>query len=188
MRGNNRNTRPLALPQSFAVSTMTDAEWAVLGSFQADADRLLLLVRFWSKVAMKGEDECWEWRDDLLSRPNFSWKGVDYIAARLAYEMAIGPLPAGLFACHSCDNGQCVNPKHLFPGTLQENNADCTNKGRMQRGEAHYRAKLIPEQVIDIRRRYAAGGISQAALAREYGVIQEAISKIIHRKTWKHVA
>jgi predicted transcriptional regulator len=41
--------------------------------------------------------------------------------------------------------------------------------------------------VLEIRSRYAAGGISQAALAREYGVSQPKINYVVNRKTWRHV-
>lgn len=187
MRNGNRTTHPLALPSSLTQTPMTTEEWAVIRSAQSDPDRLLLLVRFWSKVQIGAEDECWEWRSPLIGRPVFSWRGQDFVAARAAYELAIGPLSPSLFACHSCDNGQCVNPRHLFPGTLQENKADHVAKGLHARGERLKRSSLTADKVREIRRRYAAGGISQEALGREFGVCQAAVGQIVHKRVWQHV-
>ena len=68
----------------------------------------------------------------------------------------------------------------------------------MKRGEAYINddgivtqystrpgAKLTVEKVREIRRRYAAGGISQEKLAKEYGVTLLSIGNIIRGKTWK---
>lgn len=52
------------------------------------------------------------------------------------------------------------------------------------KGSDNQNAKLTPEQVTEIRQRYAAGGVSQAALAREYGISQGGISKIILGKSY----
>ena len=54
-------------------------------------------------------------------------------------------------------------------------------------GEQHYRHKLTDRAVRDIRQRYAAGGITQEALADEYGVSHVTIYWVIKRGTWKHV-
>ena len=58
---------------------------------------------------------------------------------------------------------------------------------RKMHGSANKNAKLTEDVVREIRRRYAQGGISQQALADEYGVSQSKISDAIHRKTWAHV-
>lgn len=51
-------------------------------------------------------------------------------ATRLSYEAYVGPIPAGQYMCHTCDNPRCVSPAHLFPGTQKENFADMMAKGR----------------------------------------------------------
>lgn len=48
-----------------------------------------------------------------------------------------------------------------------------------QVGETHASAKLTDDQIAEIRRRYAAGDISQQSLANEFGIHQASISKIV---------
>ena len=39
--------------------------------------------------------------------------------------------------CHRCDNPACINPKHLFKGTHNDNVQDKVNKGRQAKGNTH---------------------------------------------------
>ncbi len=41
-------------------------------------------------------------------------------------------VPSGMKLCHECDNKLCVNPKHLFIGTDQDNARDYQNKKILQ--------------------------------------------------------
>jgi hypothetical protein len=89
-----------------------------------------------------------------------------------------------------------VRPSHLFVGTAADNNRDMILKGRrgvvssfenVARGEAHHNAKLSAAQVVEIRWRYAAGGVTHEDLAAEYGVSRRLIGRVIAREMWKHV-
>src|SRR6266568_1392103 len=64
---------------------------------------------------------------------------------------------------------------------------DKVEKNRQQKGEQHALAKLTDAQATEIRRRYAAGGVSQAQLAREYSINHATMGSLIHRKTWHHL-
>ncbi len=108
---------------------------------------------------------------------------------RLAFEIAVGPIPDGCDICHHCDKPPCFRPIHLFAGTENENIQDSIAKGRFRRalGENHGNAKLDNDSILAIRRLYAAGGITQRALAQRFDTKQSVIWAILARTAWKHV-
>lgn len=148
------------------------------------------LVRFWSKVDKSGD--CWLWTGGCFNHQygNFLYNGK-YIGAHRASFMILHkrPITEGLYILHSCDNPKCVNPSHLREGTHQENMNDKAVRNRCNppRGEANVTAKLTEAQIIEIRNKYAFHKISHRQLAKEYKVEKTTISKIINRKTWKHL-
>lgn len=80
-----------------------------------------LSERFWDRVDRTGE--CWPWlghirRDGYGSFPVNSQMRY---AHRVAYELVVGPIPAGLELDHLCRNRRCVRPDHLEPVTHLEN-------------------------------------------------------------------
>ena len=61
-----------------------------------------------------------------------------------------------------------------------------SHKGR-QIGEKNNKARLTEEQVIDTRRKYDSGEMTQMELAKEYNVGWSTIHNIVFRLTWKHI-
>lgn len=55
------------------------------------------------------------------------------------------------------------------------------------RGENHGQARLTEAQVVELRRRYAAGGVTQRVLAEELGVTPRAIALIVRGQRWRHL-
>lgn len=143
--------------------------------------------RFWSRV--QKTDSCWIWTGGRFKDGygGFRYKGKAHRAHRVSYEMAYGFLPPEMDLLHQCDTPLCVNPEHLKLGTQTENMADMMKKGRQAKGENSGPSKLTEEEVREIRIRYAAGGISQGTLSREYHISRGIISCLIARKIWKHV-
>lgn len=149
--------------------------------------------RLWSKVDRSGgPDACWPWLG-AHDRHGYGSLGIDgktVKAYRLAWELAHGPIPPGMSVCHRCDNPPCCNPyRCLFLGTQAENMADCARKGRNRWtfGEGNPFAKLTETRVVEMRQRYAAGGVSYRELGCEYGVCETTANKIVHGEKWRHV-
>ncbi len=139
----------------------------------------------------KKEESCWVWQASR-NLYNYGQMRVDIgvrNAHRISYVLHHGPIPANTEVLHKCDNPPCVNPAHLFLGTHVDNIRDMDQKGRRRpvKGESHYHAKLSERQVLEMRERYAKGGITKTALGREYGVNDRSACMIINRKTWRHV-
>jgi hypothetical protein len=144
--------------------------------------------RFWAKVDRAGD--CWLWtasrRGDGYGA--FQVESQRQISAhRYSYLLNHGPIPEGMVVMHSCDQPLCVNPDHLSLGTNLANQRDAARKGRKRPGIKNHNAKLSEEQVLELRARYEAGGISQKDLAAEYGISHALVSFIVTRKAWKHI-
>lgn len=144
--------------------------------------------RFWEKVDRSGA--CWIWTASTRGDGYGAFQVETHrqiSAHRFSYELHHGPIPAGMVVMHSCDIPRCVNPDHLSVGTSAENAADSARKARRHRGSRNSQAKLTEGQVLDMRERYAAGGVTHADLAQAYGVSRALVSVIITRKIWSHL-
>ena len=117
------------------------------------------------------------------------YKGKMRRAHRVAYELANGPIPDGLHCLHKCDTPACVNVSHLFLGTDLDNVQDMDAKGRRVSlpGSENGQSKLNESHVLEIRHRYACGGVSQCDIAREFGIARSIVSYIVNRKRWTHI-
>lgn len=140
--------------------------------------------RFWAKVDKSGD--CWNWTAYVTSRGygQFWLDGKVQSSHRVAWELAYGPVPDGMFVCHHCDNPLCVRPEHLFLGTHTDNMADRAEKGRAANGEAHGRSKLCE---VDVRLIRDIQGQTCQAIADWFGVDTSTVSDIRNRRAWRNV-
>ena len=111
--------------------------------------------------------------------------GKNWASHRVAAEDYYGAIPAGAHTLHHCDNPPCVNAKHLYFGTDQDNVNDKVRRGRETRGESINTAKLTGKDVREIRRELPF--TTERALGKVYGVTGSTIHKVKSRDSWKHI-
>ncbi len=139
--------------------------------------------RFWARV-QKGD--CWEWigstNHDGYGNFNARQGGlIFYRAHRFSWHINKGPMPPGIDVCHKCDHPPCVNPDHLFLGTMKDNVADREAKGRGATvGASNANAKLTENQVWEI----LESNATTLALGKKYEVHPTVISNIRLGKKW----
>lgn len=146
-----------------------------------------MLNRFLDKV--EKTSDCWIWTAsrNTSGYGQFSIGGGGYteLAHRVAYKLFVGPIPSGLCVCHSCDNRACVNPDHLWLGTVAQNNLDKLRKGRARSGagQRNRHARITPDDVMKIR----TDNRAQKEIAASFGISQAQVSKIRRRAVWRSV-
>lgn len=151
---------------------------------------LNLTTPFWEKVAIKGDEDCWEWQGgkDRDGYGTLRCGRALVRAPRVALGLATGREPDHLHALHSCDNPPCCNPAHLRWGTPKENATDKVERGRCktgnQSGANNGAAKLTEEQVAQIVRMMQAGR-SNKQIASEMPVSDSTVSLIRVGKMWR---
>lgn len=145
------------------------------------------IQRFWNKVSISGEDQCWEWKAATQSKGYGSigiGGGKTALAHRVAYEISNGEIPNEMHVLHKCDNRKCVNPKHLFLGTNEDNIKDKVQKGRQSKGEKHGNSKLTVKEVRTIRKLHKDGDYSYRQLAERFQISPSYVGSIVREEYW----
>lgn len=98
------------------------------------SDQRFLDRRFWPRV--EKTESCWLWTGarTVAGYGTIGRNKSMHMATRMLWGILNGPIPAGLFLCHHCDNPPCIRPDHLFLGTHADNMADMVRKGRSANG------------------------------------------------------
>ena len=180
------------MPPDFAetIATSLRARVGALNEQPAAFDAKAL-ERFMAKVSPEPMSGCWLWTAaaSVVGYGSFSIYGRPTPSHRAAWMLLRGPIPAGLFVCHHCDNPGCVNPDHLFLGTPADNMRDMQQKGRRRSvglpGERNGSAKLTKNQVFHLRLDHASGECpSWPQLAKKYGVSIALVRQVALGRTW----
>lgn len=120
-------------------------------------------------------------------------------AHRVSHEVFIGPIPEGKDVLHRCDNPPCIEERHLWSGTHQENMADRDAKGRnggwknaghgrpatWARGSKHPRAKLTENEARSLKKLLQGRArIKVTVLARQHGVSASLLYGLRDGRNW----
>ena len=141
-------------------------------------------------TVLSDDESCWLWVGGV------SGSGYGMVpmgkhkrpyAHRISYEVHNGPIPAGMSVLHKCDNKRCVNPYHLFVGTQKDNMVDMVSKKRHMHGERTNTAKITEADVREIRA-LKEKGVTLSAIATQFGICFQQVSRIVRRERWAHVA
>lgn len=96
--------------------------------------------RFWAKVAVGFEDECWRW----LGAPDRKGYGQFRVSTKTvskahiySYVLHFGYIEKGLQVDHTCDHAWCVNPAHLRLLTNAQNNARSNSPSAINMRKTH---------------------------------------------------
>lgn len=121
----------------------------------------------------------------LLSHGDGAWKSV--LVHRLVLTAWRGKCPDGYECAHLDGNRQNNRPENLAWTTRKENHAHMVLHGTRMYGEKNAAATFTKAKIVEIRNRYAAGGVTYKQLAVEYGTPHTYIGEIIRGRRWSHV-
>lgn len=155
------------------------------------------LFRFWSKVDMRGRDECWMWMGGYRNPKIGNGSAFGYgsfklgrgmiQSHRLAYCLIHGAIPPGMGVLHNCDNPSCCNPNHLRIGTQKDNSLDAANRNRTRFGSENGMAILTEDQVREILLLDGKFSMTRKEIGEMYGVHRITIGDILLGKSWKRL-
>jgi hypothetical protein len=145
--------------------------------------------KFWLKVDKT--ETCWLWIGCITANGygQVRRKGKRYYSHQYSWFLVGNMIPEGHLIRHKCRNRHCCNPEHLETGTPQQNSDDMKRDGTsstnktIRKGQEHSMAKLINQDILDIR----ASDLGTMKLAEKYGVGYSHIWKIRTMKSWNHI-
>ena len=148
------------------------------------------IQKFAADLVANPPNECVLWPFTVYQRsqrPRMTYQGRDMIASRAILMMYTDKgIDTSLFACHGpCNDISCVNPRHLYWGTPEQNMQDKRRDGTHMELDGHARAKLTSYDIPMIRAWAAVKGFT--FIGRAYGVGSKTIWNAATGKTWTKV-
>lgn len=132
---------------------------------------------FHNRYTPEPNSGCWLWTSSFhqdgygIMRDN----GRMRLAHRISWELHNGAIPHGMCVCHKCDVRCCVNPDHMFLGSLRDNAIDMARKGRVGN------QKICVGDISNIR------GMTTTEASKHFGISLAQASRIRNRTRFSHV-
>jgi len=127
------------------------------------------------KIAVD-ERGCWVWQN-ACNNKGYGQVGVGGKVCsthRVAYELLVGPIPAGLHIDHLCRNRACCNPAHLEP---------VTNKVNSERSERATKTRCVRDHALtgeNLIVRLRPGGLTR----RECRTCANTLRRVSNRRSY----
>lgn len=141
-----------------------------------------------SRIEIDSKTNCWNWTKSLIkgyARIGGIRGKESPLTSRYVFKYLKGIDPKGKQVCHTCDNPKCVNPDHLFLGTLIDNFEDMKDKNRSARGEKNNKAKLTEYEIKKILS--LKGKLKRNDVANLFDISSSTIGRIWKKEIWKHI-
>ena len=116
---------------------------------------------------------CWEWNGAFRNDGYGTIKinGRQQGAHRYSYELYVEQIPDKMLVLHTCDNRSCVNPKHLFLGSSEDNAQDALSKGRLTGELIHGGQEALHSTCMCKPCREVRGETTNKASSPEHGTV-----------------
>ena len=153
------------------------------------------IKRFYKFVSPEPNSGCWLWTGACINTGYGVFcigRVVDgdkrnVLAHRMSIGLAGAYVPDDKCVLHKCDNKVCVNPDHLYIGTVKDNSRDAVERGRHggrpMPGQQNPRAKITE----DIARAIYSSTDSLSMLAKRYGISKTQAGHIKLKKSWRYM-
>jgi hypothetical protein len=151
---------------------------------------------FWSLVDKNGplpdpatgvRSECWLWLGSVTDQGfgRFKAGNKTYMATRFAWQEMGKPDPGTLTVSTRCENRLCV--RHLRSRTRAAVMVSVSRAKGWPSGEQSHFARTTTKTVLQLRKLYAQGNLTQAMLAERFGLSLSNVKGILRRRSWKHI-
>ena len=159
------------------------------GKWVKKHQHLSLKEKILLKSKLNPNNGCLEWTGSIDKSTGYGYvifESEKIGSHRAAFEVFKEQSIEGKQVLHKCDNRKCVNPDHLFLGTIQDNMKDKVSKGRQTRGSTFKTAKVNEKQVL-VFRSLKKSGFFNKELASLFQISVRHMARITSGDRWKHV-